>query len=93
MFFYNENSPGANSQVNVWKMNGTKAYLRHYENLLFLQFVSTNPRAGEVEKRQARKEIVLCEKKLAFWYRHPLYDHEEALRGIDQLKKNWRSAA
>lgn len=89
MFFYSDaRTPGP--QVDVWKMNGTKCYLNHYENLLFLQFVTANPRAAEAEKRQARKEIEICEKKLAFWRRHPNYDHELALKGINTLKKNWQ---
>jgi hypothetical protein len=90
MFFYSETSAPSDHKVDVWKMNGTKAYLRHYDNYLFLQFVTNNPRASQIEKRQARTEMTICEKKLAFWQRHPNYDHDEALKGVDLLNKQWQ---
>lgn len=92
MFFYDTSRVAgqAGPQINVWKMNGTRAYLTHFDNLLFLQFVSSNPRSSEAEKRQALVEMDVCERKLKFWQRHPKYEHEEALRGVDKLRKNWR---
>ncbi|PZR92305.1 MAG: hypothetical protein DI537_14065 [Stutzerimonas stutzeri] len=93
MFFYSDSTSGGQSTVNVWKMNGTKGYLRHYENYLFLSFVMNNPLASRVERAQATKELAICEKKLAFWRRHPLYVHEDAMKGVNDLKQNWQVAA
>lgn len=93
MFFYSDTRmPGA-PKIDIWKMNGTKAYLRHYDNYLFLQFVTVNPRSTETEKRQARLELTICEKKLEFWRKHPNYDHDEALKGVQALKRNWEKEA
>lgn len=93
-FFYSDTTqPGPRPQINVWEMNGTRNYLKHYDNYLFLQFVSTNPRSTDAEKRQARLELTICEKKLEFWRRHPNYDQDEALKGIQDLKRNWSAAA
>ncbi|GAA4523278.1 hypothetical protein GCM10023174_04920 [Chelativorans composti] len=50
-----------------------------------------NPRATELEKRQARLEMTIAEKKLAFWSRHPNFDKEEAMRGVEALKRAWGS--
>lgn len=91
-FFYSDTRDPDAPKINVWKMNGTKAYLRHYDQYLFLHFVAGNSRASEAERRQARHELTICEKKLEFWKRHPNYDHDEALRGIANLKKNWRAS-
>ncbi|RWI35515.1 hypothetical protein [Mesorhizobium sp.] len=88
-FYTDTKAPGA-PQINVWKMNGTNGFMRHYENYLFLQFVTKNPRASEAEKRQARHELTICEGKLAFWRRHPNYDHEEAMQRVNVLKKQWQ---
>jgi hypothetical protein len=93
MFFYSENGSGGSVQVNVWKMDGTKGYLRHYENYLFLSFVINNPLSQRAEKQQATKELAICEKKLTFWRRHPLYDHDRAMAGVNDLKRNWQAAA
>lgn len=90
-FFYPSAPERSDSQINIWRLNGTKQYLKHYDNLLFLHFISKNPRAAELEKRQARLEMTIAEKKLAFWSRHPNFDKEEAMRGVEALKRAWGS--
>lgn len=90
-FFYPSAPERSDSQINIWRLNGTKQYLKHYDNLLFLQFITKNPRATELEKRQARLEMTIAEKKLAFWSRHPNFDKEEAMRGVEALKRAWGS--
>lgn len=89
MYFYSDTKKSENTDINVWKMNGTKAYLRHYDNLLFLQFVANNSRSSAVDRRQAEAEIVICNRKLDFWAKHPKYDHDDALKGIQAIKRNW----
>jgi hypothetical protein len=88
-YFYKDTEEPGRPKFNLSAMDGTKAYLRHFDNYLFLQFVSTNERASELEKRQARHELTICERKLEYWKRHPRYEHEAALRGVSELKKNW----
>lgn len=90
MYFYSDAKSENVGNVDIWRMNGTTAYVNHYDNLLFLQFILHNPLSSEVERRQARKEMEICEKKLEFWRRHPNYVHEEALRRVNDLKKNWQ---
>lgn len=91
MFFYSDTSPKfTGNPSKIWEMNGTKVYLSHYSNLLYLEFVASHGETSFIEKQQAEKEIVLCNKKLQWWQRHPLYDQDEALRGVEQLKKNWK---
>ncbi|WSG93585.1 hypothetical protein U8P73_36160 (plasmid) [Rhizobium beringeri] len=74
MYFYSDTSPKGPSDINVWKMNGSKCYLTHFSNYLFLMFVSK--RGHSRRKASVEKEILICEKKLAFWQRHPQFDAE-----------------
>lgn len=91
-FFYKDNEDRSFNPrgIHPKDMNGTNAYLRHYSNYLELQFFATSSRTTELEKRQARHELTICERKLGYWRRHPRYVHEEALRGVDALKRMWR---
>ncbi|AMB48326.1 hypothetical protein [Methylobacterium sp. AMS5] len=86
--FYADNKSGEGVKIDVWRMNGTKAYLRHYENYLMLDFIAKSTKDRE-EQRRARVELTMCEKKLEFWKRHPKYDHDEAKAGVAKLKAMW----
>jgi hypothetical protein len=66
------------------------AYLKHYDNLLFLDFMAKNPGSTFIEKAQARKEILVAERKLKYWERHPNFDTHATGIGITKLKKNWK---
>lgn len=66
------------------------AYLRHYDNYLYLDFIVHNTDDWR-EKRQALKEIGICERKLKYWERHPNYDLQKVLNGVAELKKKWRN--
>lgn len=64
----------------------TKAYLRHYDNYLYLQFLSRkspNPR----ERGQALRELTICERKLKFHEREA--DKTQMLLGVQQLRRSW----
>lgn len=65
MYFYSDTAPKNASDINVWKMNGSRAYLRHFENFLFLDFVAK--KGDRVERANAEKEILICKRKLQFW--------------------------
>lgn len=66
-----------------------KKYLEHYGNYLILDAISKAPK-NAVEKRQALKEMTICERKLTYWQRHPNFDDQEAKRGVAVLKAQWR---
>ena len=85
--FYSENS-GGDVKVDVWRMDGTKAYLRHYSNFLVLDFIEKASKDNR-ERAQARSELEICKRKLSFWKRHPRYEHDEALKGVAKLKAEW----
>ncbi|MBA8881650.1 hypothetical protein [Phyllobacterium myrsinacearum] len=87
---YDENNK-SDFTGSIDRINGTNAYLRHYANYLYLTFILAN--GTRVEKQDASKELIICERKMKFWQRHPRYVHEDAMRGIEQLKRDWDSKA
>lgn len=92
MFFYSDVKSGGLGAA-VWRMNASTVYLKHFENLMFLEFVSRNPVTTFSEKRQAEKEIEICRKKLVWWKRHPLFDEKIVESGTTKIKKDWKDAA
>jgi hypothetical protein len=90
MFFYSsEKSDLAGVAIAFHKFNATKCWLKHYDNLLFLQFVANNVRASRTEKHQAAKEMLICERKLKFWARQENYVEAEAQAGALKAKTLW----
>jgi hypothetical protein len=84
---YDESARGNFSNVSIGRMDGTKAYLRHFENKLYLGFIAKN--GTRDEKWQAEKELAICERKLSFWEKHPNFVADTAKREMEKLKKNW----
>jgi len=67
-----------------------RPYVTHYGNLLYLQFILRES-TDRLEKRQAEKEVVICERKLAFWARQPQMLATEAANQVGALKAQWRA--
>lgn len=88
MFFYDDKRTGDFNPAIARRLDPTAAYLRHYDNMLFLQFI-LNRSEDRTERHQANKEMTICQRKLDYWARS--YDHSRALIGMDALKKRWRS--
>jgi hypothetical protein len=84
---YDENAPrmmgGFRSLANA---NATAIYLTHFQNKLYLNFIAMNSDIHE-EKAQANKELLICERKLTFWARHPNYEQSVVTEEIARLKK------
>lgn len=73
--------------MRIDRMNPNKPYARHLGNWYYLKFLYTN--GTILEKRQAQMELVICERKLAFWYKHPCFSIEEAGKAIKELQAQW----
>ena len=73
--------------IDLAKANATKCYMSHKENEQILKlFLKKGTR---IEKVEASKELAICERKQAYWMRHPNFDQEEAVRQCAVLNKNW----
>lgn len=91
-FIYSDNREprsGAIAPYDTWK--ACDRYVEHYGNLLILQAIVNAPK-GPGERRQAQKEIGLCERKLHFWEGHPNFVAAEVQTRCEQLRREWAKA-
>lgn len=86
-FFYSEAREPFTGAVDFHKLNAVKGYMRHFDNLMYLTFMANN--GTFQEKAQARKELVICERKLKWWENHPNYIKDEVLAAIAKVKAQW----
>lgn len=88
MYFYSDTAPRGQSDIDVWKMNGSAAYLRHFDNFLILTVFAKE--GTREERAQAEKELLICGKKLRFWERHPKFDAALVQKEKEQRIRLWR---
>lgn len=88
MYFYSDDGSGTGIKGScLSKIDPTRAFLKHYDNFLFLSFIAE--RGELLERYQAEKELKICQRKMDYWSKRPGYNHEEALSGCEALKANW----
>ncbi len=89
-FFYSDNSePFTGSFIPYSEQPAGKYYITHYSNYLYLNFILTHESSTFAEKTQAKKELDICERKLAYWRRHPNWSHEATDNEVAKLKSEW----
>lgn len=71
------------------KINATSGYLRHFDNQCYLEFIATSPLASFNEKAQARKELLICERKMRYHRQHHNWNRQEVEAGIKKIKAKW----
>jgi hypothetical protein len=86
---YSDERQPFTGSIDTAKIDAVKGYLTHYQNLLYLTFIANHALTSVVEKAQARKELVICERKLKWWQNLPRYDQKAVLEGIARLKSEW----
>lgn len=89
MFFYSDTGPKTEFKGDLWKMDACKIYLSHFSNFLFLNFMLQ--KGTWLEVQQATKELEICEKKLAFWKKHPNFVEEIVSKEKERIIKEWKS--
>ena len=91
MFIYSEGKQEKPAFfVPYHKMNAVNGYLTHYSNFMYLRFIRDSPLSTAAEKRQAIREITICDRKLTWWQRHPNYDSVAVGEGKRKLHEQWR---
>lgn len=64
-----------------------KPYIKHLGNWFFLRHICMN---GSIQdKFQATKEMIICERKLDYWYRKPGFDPNKVTAELSTLRKQW----
>ena len=60
------------------RLNANKRWSEHTYNLIILKHIETTT-PDVREKIQAAKEIIVCQKKITWWERHPNFIKEKAV--------------
>ena len=84
-----EEASGFSGALKLDHVDAVKCYLKHFENLLLLQFLA-NHSPDRNERHQATKEMAIAERKMKFWERHHNFERDRALKGCEELKKQWQ---
>ncbi len=87
---YEDNEVRGKHVVPYHKINATKAYLKHYDNMLLLEFFAKNE-TDYLLRRRAEHELGIARRKMEYMERHINFNREEANKGIQELKKIWAS--
>ena len=78
---------GSFSGFDPSRVNASAQYLKHYENRLYLEFMVE--KGTLAEKHQAKKELAMCDRKLAYWERQPNFNSKTVLEKKRGLHANW----
>lgn len=81
---------GRKSFGGISNLDPNVMYLKHYENLMYLTFIA-NRSESIIEKFQAQKELVVCERKLEFWKKKHGFDLKLVADRCVNIKKTWNS--
>jgi hypothetical protein len=73
--------------IDMSKINPNNLYKKHLTNWFYLKFLLA--KGTTWEKLQATKELLICERKMAFWYKHPSFSVAQAGNDVSALKKQW----
>jgi hypothetical protein len=76
--------------INTDKINPHKPYMKHVANWFQLQFIY-NSTDSMTEKFQVTKELVICERKINFWYKKAAFDPSVVGPEIKKLKDLWKT--
>jgi hypothetical protein len=92
MFFYADVEPPRNpNQPFILKPETpNRLYAEHYSNSLMLAFFLQHWTA--LEKMQASKELIVCERKMKYWQHHSDFSDKKADADRAEIKSNWRVA-
>lgn len=62
-------------------------YATHYSNYLYLRLITVN--GTDEDKRQARKEIDICQRKMDYHRKRPGWTAEEAATRCAEMRRQW----
>ena len=86
MFFYSDTDKFS-GKVNLASLDPVIMYMKHYENFLFLSFMSEN--GTVLERKQALIEINIAKRKMKFWSKSPKFDSQRMLDLRTTANKKW----
>jgi hypothetical protein len=84
-----EKGNGKGFGIDISKVNPNNAAKKHIANWYYLKFILS--KGTTIEKIQASKELVICERKIQFWYKQPTFSIEQAIRDTKTIQAQWSS--
>lgn len=69
--------------------DATRHWARHYRNSRELQFYISSPLSTTSERRRANQEMVVCDRKMEHWRRHPNFDTNQAAQLRAATDREW----
>lgn len=86
---YSDERQAGGNVVPYHKINANKGYLTHWSNKMLLDFIIKQSRDAR-ERAQARMEMEVCERKLAYMQRHVNFCWDVVRPEIERLTKAWQ---
>jgi hypothetical protein len=85
---YPDNPPKFTGHFNINTADPHVFYATHLDNYYYLKFIAEHTQ-DVLERIQANKEILVAEKKLAFWAKHPQFVQSKGIEQTEQVKSKW----
>jgi len=85
---YDDTVTGSFTGFNPAKCNATKVYMTHFSNSLYLTFMLKE--GNRIERHQASKELLICERKMTYWKRQFNFDEAQVEKLMVKEKKKWQ---
>ena len=87
---YDENKkPSGPSAIPYHSLPATRYWHTHFENSCYLRFIAEKS-DDPAERRQANSELIIANKKMDYWKRHPNWDTAGAARLAETTKQKWK---
>ena len=84
---YEDNEPPPSKPI---KVNPNRAFIKHYENSLYLQFIADHTETSFQEKNRANYELTIADRKMAYWRKHPEFSEERMISDCLVAKSKWK---
>lgn len=87
--YSDEQVPFTGRPVPYSEQNATRHWATHYRNSRELQFYISSPLSTFHERARARQEMVVCDRKMEHWRRHPNFSVSEAAQVRATIDREW----
>lgn len=89
MFCYSETGGHTKGFVDLSRADAVKNYLIHYGNSKTLRFI-INKSQDFGDRRQATRELEICERKMLFWSKHNNFESASVGTAKQKIDKMWQ---
>ncbi len=84
---YNDAATKKGGRIKMEDADAVSYYMTHYCNMLKLDWIAKRSETPFADKYQARKELLIAERKMKFWERHANFDVVMVRRACEAAKR------